>query len=380
MIGKSFRPVSFKEIGEEGILALVGDSTNSTSKGFSGSEEDVRNHLVKLFSRYNKKIIITCFSSNIARLESIMIAAKKNNRKVAIIGKSINRTINVARESGYLKNIEDFIPQEEMHYIPRENIVLICTGCQGEKKSALYRIAYNSHRYIKLEYEDVVIFSSKDIPGNEKSINNLKNLLIRQKVEIVTNEDELVHVSGHAHAEEIKKMYQWTKPYLSVPVHGEPMHLVEHAKIAQSCQVPFTKILDNGSLLKIAPNEPEIIYKVETGKMIVEGGKTYNSESDFIRERIKYSYEGIVMVTLLINKNYTINKNITITQYGLPINDIQNLIDDYKLNFIEEYIVFNDENKHNDEFIRDLSKKIIRIYCKNKYKKKPEVQTHIIHI
>tara|TARA_Y100000590_G_scaffold407105_1_gene497028 strand:+ start:404 stop:2086 length:1683 start_codon:yes stop_codon:yes gene_type:complete len=382
LIGNVLNSSSFKEMGQEGILALVGDSTNASTTGYSGSEEDVRNHFIKLFSRYNKRIVATCFSSNITRLESIAYAAKRNNRKVAIVGRSINRTIEAARESGYLKNIDEFISQEEAQYVPKDNIVIICTGSQGEKRSALFRIAYNSHPYIHLEKEDVVIFSSRDIPGNEKSINNLKNLLVRQKVEILTSNEELVHVSGHAYTEELKNMYQWIRPFLAVPIHGEPMHLLEHAKIAQSCQVPFTKILDNGSLLKIAPDKPEVIDKISTGKMIVEGGRTYNSESDFIKERLKYSYEGIVMITLLINKDYTLNKDIVISHFGLPIDNISKLSDSFKMEFIDEYlkIINNKKNKENNDVIISLSKKVVRKYCMREFKRKPEVQTHIVRI
>ena len=383
LIGNNFNSTYFEDIGNEGLLALVGDSTNANTSGYSGSENEVRNYLVKLFSRYNKCIVITCFSSNITRLESISFAAKKNNRKVGIIGRSLKRMIEVAYESGYLKNTDQFIFQEDLKNYSKDNLVIICTGSQGEKKSALYRIAYNSHQNLKLNSGDVVIFSSKDIPGNEKSINNLKNLLTRQKIEIITsNEEELVHVSGHAYNEEIKEMYQWTRPFLSVPIHGEPVHLFEHAKIAQSCQVPQTKILDNGSLLKIAPNDPEIIDKIENGKMIVEGGKIYNSESEFIRERLKYSYDGIVMITLLINKDHSINKNITISQIGLPIDNIQRLYDNFRLKFSEEYTKLIDKelDKENNETIKTLSKKIIKKYCLQEYKRKPEVQTHIVRI
>jgi len=380
LIGNSFNKSQFINIGEEGVLALIGDSTNATTKGFSGSEKDVRNHLTKLFSFYDARIVATCFSSNITRLESIAYAAKLNNRKVAILGKSINRTIEVAKDIGYLKNIDPFLSEDECHLIPRENIVIICTGSQGEKRSALYRLAYNSHQNLNLEKGDVVIFSSRDIPGNEKSINNLKNLLIRQNIDIITGEDELVHVSGHAHSEELKNMYQWVKPYIAIPVHGEPIHLAEHAKIAQSCQVPVVKILNNGSLLKMAPDKPNIIQKIDTGKMIVEGKKTYNSDSDFIKARLKYSYKGMIMVTLLINKDLTINKNISISQFGLPNENTQLLTDNFKLNFKEKFMIIDNKKKENDDLIRELVKKVIRKICSEKFNNKPEILTHLIRL
>ena len=380
IIGKKFSSYNFEKLGDEGLLALIGDSTNANSKGMSGSENDVKIHLTKLFSRFNKRIVITCFSSNITRLESIVKAAKANNRKVAIIGKSIDRTIDAARETGYLKNLDEFISPEEAQYLTRENIVIICTGSQGEKRSALYRIAYNTHQNIYLERGDVVIFSSRDIPGNEKSINNIKNSLTKKNIDIISSEDELVHVSGHAYAEELKKMFQWTRPYLSVPVHGEAIHLLEHAKIAESCQVPITKIIENGNLLKIYPEEPNILSKVETGKMIVEGNKIFKSNSDFVKERVKYSYEGMILVTLLINKDFSLNKKIVISQVGLPFNNTDDLLDYFKINFVEQYIKLNNREKSNHSILMEISKKIIRKHCKNEFSRKPHVQTHIINI
>ncbi len=253
LIGSNFNFKSFRNLADENLLALIGDSTNADIPGSSKSELDVRNELVNVFARYNNRIITTCFSSNIARIESIALAAKKNNRKVALVGRSMKKTIESAIENNFGKNLSNFINEDEISMIPRENIVIICTGSQGEKRSALYRIAYNSHKNIRLEGGDLVIFSSRDIPGNEKLINNLKNLLISQKVEIISSDDDLVHVSGHGYADEIKNMYDWTRPYISIPVHGEYKHLVAHSKLAQSAQVPFTKILENGKCLKIAP-------------------------------------------------------------------------------------------------------------------------------
>ena len=318
LIGENFDKQPFENLGEDGLLALIGDSTNADSIGHSQSEFKVREELINIFARYDKRIVATCFSSNIARIESIAKAAEKNNRNVVLVGRSMNRTIQAAIDNNYLKDVKNFISEEEASYTSRENLVIICTGSQGEKRSALYRIAYNSHPTIHLESGDVVIFSSKDIPGNEKSINNLQNLLIRQKVEIITSNDELVHVSGHCYADEIKKLYQWTRPYISIPVHGEPKHLVAHSKLAQSVQVPITKILNNGICFKIAPNEPEIYGKIQTGKLIVEGKNIYSSDIDFIKDRRKFSFEGLILISLIINNDYSLHKEIKITQNGLP--------------------------------------------------------------
>ena len=290
LIGGKINSDRLKEIGDEGVLAMICDSTNVFSIGKSGSELDVRKSILNIMQRLKKRIIVTSFASNVARMETIFYCAEKTGRQISLVGRSMHRIFKAARQCGYLKDVIEPIDPRKAKKISKEKIVYLCTGSQGEKRSALYRIAYNSHRHIHLEQEDVVIFSSRDIPGNEKSINNLKNLLIRQRVEVVTADDDLVHVSGHGYAEEIKKMYSWTRPYLSIPVHGEPMHLEAHLKISQSCQVPLTKILENGKCLKIAPEEPKIYGKVETGKLIVEGKNLYDSESNFIKERRKFSF------------------------------------------------------------------------------------------
>ena len=381
LIGKGFDRESFEDIGNEGLLALIGDSTNADVPGFSKSEFDVREELIKVFSRYNHRIVITCFSSNIARIESIAVAAKKNNRKVVLVGRSMKKTIEAAIENGFSDNLKNFISEDEATYIPRENLVIICTGSQGEKRSALYRIAYNSHKNIHLESGDLVIFSSKDIPGNEKLINNLKNLLVGQKVEIISNDNDLVHVSGHGYAEEIKQMYNWTRPYISIPVHGEPKHLLAHSKLAQSSQVPVTKILQNGKCIKLAPNSPKMHGYIETGKMIVEGNNLYDSNSNFIKDRRKFSFEGMIFVSIIIyNKDFSLDKDIKVSLNGLPDYKNYNIVDIFKENFLNVYLSMNNEKKSSDEIIGELVKKTIRQIVKDFSLKKPEVQTHIIRI
>ena len=378
-LGNPFSKNQFEKIGNKGLLALIGDSTNANVPGKSQSENDVKEELINIFSRFSNRIVVTCFSSNIARMKNIIQAAKKNKRKVALVGRSMKKNIEIAKKCGYFENDDTFISEDEASYIPRENLVIICTGSQGEKRSALYRIAYNSHQNLHLESEDVVIFSSRDIPGNEKSINNLKNLLIRQRVEVVTADDDLVHVSGHGYAEEIKQMYNWTKPYISIPVHGEPMHLEAHKQLSNSSQVPFTKVLENGKCLKIAPGEPKVVKKIETGKLIVEGKNLYDSESIFIKERRKYSYEGLVMISLIINENdNTINKNIKITFKGLPELNENEITNQFKLNFIENFVKLNSSQTSSDQIVSDLIKNNLRKIIKNYFQKKPEIEIHLI--
>ena len=377
-LGEPFSKNSFINLGNEGVLALIGDSTNADVPGYSGSESEVREELQQVFSRYINRIVVTCFSSNIARIINIVYAAKKNNRKIALIGRSMKKNIEAAMKSGLIDNNNIFISEEEASLIPKENLVIICTGSQGEKRSALYRIAYNSHRNINLEKDDVVIFSSRDIPGNEKSINALKNLLIRQRIEIITADDDLVHVSGHGHAEEIKQMYNWTKPYISIPVHGEPMHLASHKKISESSQVPVTKILQNGKCLKIAPGESSIVDNVDTGKLIVEGKYLYDSDSNFIKDRRRYSFEGLVMISILLNNDYSIDKNIQLSLIGLPSEQLNSIKEEFKTEFIKNFTKLNNDQKSSDQNVTDIVRKSLKFVLKNILQKKPEIQIHLI--
>ena len=377
-LGEPFSKNSFINLGNEGVLALIGDSTNADVPGYSGSESEVREELQQVFSRYINRIVVTCFSSNIARIINIVHAAKKNNRKIALIGRSMKKNIDAAMKSGLIDNNNIFISEEEASLIPKENLVIICTGSQGEKRSALYRIAYNSHRNIHLEKDDVVIFSSKDIPGNEKTINALKNLLIRQRIEIITADDDLVHVSGHGHAEEIKQMYSWTKPYISIPVHGEPMHLASHKKISEASQVPVTKILQNGKCLKIAPGECSIVDNIETGKLIVEGKYLYDSDSNFIKDRRKYSFEGLVMISILLNSDYSINKNIQLSLIGLPNEQLNSIKEEFKNEFVKNFTKLNNDQKSSDQNVIEIIRKSLKFVLKNILQKKPEIQIHLI--
>ena len=377
-LGEPFSKNSFINLGNEGVLALIGDSTNADVPGYSGSESEVREELQQVFSRFINRIVVTCFSSNIARIINIVHAAKKNNRKIALIGRSMKKNIDAAMKSGLIDNNNIFISEEEASLIPKENLVIICTGSQGEKRSALYRIAYNSHRNIHLEKDDVVIFSSKDIPGNEKTINALKNLLIRQRIEIITADDDLVHVSGHGHAEEIKQMYSWTKPYISIPVHGEPMHLASHKKISEASQVPVTKILQNGKCLKIAPGECSIVDNIETGKLIVEGKYLYDSDSNFIKDRRKYSFEGLVMISILLNSDYSIDKNIQLSLIGLPNEQLNSIKEEFKNEFVKNFTKLNNDQKSSDQNVTEIIRKSLKFVLKNILQKKPEIQIHLI--
>ncbi len=251
LIGEPTDEAALRRLGDEGVLAMVCDSTNALRPGSSGSEADLRHSLTELIGRYDARVAVACFASNVARLETIAHAAAAHGRDVALVGRSLWRIDKAARENGYLADLPPFLTEDEAAYIPRDRIVMICTGSQGEPRAALARIARDDHPNVELEPGDVVIFSSRIIPGNEKSIGRLQNALARLGVEIVTEQDHFVHVSGHPARDELVRMYQMVRPQIAIPVHGEARHLLAHAQLAGECQVPQPLIIENGDMVRL---------------------------------------------------------------------------------------------------------------------------------
>src|SRR5882757_4912786 len=238
LVGEISDEVALRRLGEEGVLAMVCDSTNALRPGHSGSEATVREALIDLVGRYDRRVAVACFASNVARLESIAAAAVANDREVALVGRSLWRIYKAARDTGYLRNTPPFLSEDEAAAVPRDKILLVCTGSQGEPRAALSRIAQGDHPHVKLDSDDAVIFSSRIIPGNERAIGRLQNKLAKAGVVIVTEHDHFVHVSGHPAQDELAKMYQMVRPRIAVPVHGETRHLMAQARLAEQCQVP----------------------------------------------------------------------------------------------------------------------------------------------
>src|SRR5262249_29178225 len=251
LIGSTFDEMALRQLGDDGVLAMIGDSTNALRPGTSGSEAELRRSLIDLVGRYDARVAVACFASNVARLESIARAAAAHDREVALVGRSLWRIDRAARENGYLTDLPRFLTEDEAGYVPRDKILLICTGSQGEPRAALSRIARQDHPNVSLEPGDVVIFSSRIIPGNEKAINRLPNALLRLGIEVVTDEDHFVHVSGHPNRDELVRMYQMIRPQVAIPVHGEARHLVAHADLARNCQVPDALVIENGAMVRL---------------------------------------------------------------------------------------------------------------------------------
>ena len=260
LIGEKIDEERLKKIGKGGVLAMICDSTNVFSVGRAGSELDVRKNLLKVIDRLKNKIIVTSFASNVARMETIFYCAEKSNRKISLVGRSMHRIYKAARQCGYLKNVMDPIDPREVKNISKDKIIYLCTGSQGEPMGAMMRIINKTHPDVFIESGDAVIFSSKIIPGNEKKLYNLHNKLVKEGIEVISEEDEFVHVSGHPNREDLRDMYNWIKPKSVIPVHGEHRHMLEHINFAKEMQVPFPVKVQNGDIVKLYPGDKPEVY------------------------------------------------------------------------------------------------------------------------
>src|SRR5499427_8391184 len=302
LIGSTSDEAALRRLGDEGVLAMIGDSTNALRPGTSGSEADLRRSLVDLIGRYDARVAVACFASNVARLETIARAAAAHGRDVALVGRSLWRVDKAARENGYLAGLPRFLTEDEAGYIPRDRILLICTGSQGEPRSALSRIARDDHPSIVLETGDVVIFSSRIIPGNEKAINRLQNALVRLGVEIVTEEDHFVHVSGHPARDELVRMYQMVRPRVSIPVHGEARHLIAHARLAGECQVQQPLIIQNGDMVRLSASGATIVDEVPVGRLASDGKGLLPLGGVALKDRRRITLNGSAVATLVLDR------------------------------------------------------------------------------
>jgi len=301
LVGPTTDEAALRALGQGGVLAMICDSTNVFVEGTSGSEADVRESLMELVGRLEKRVAIGCFASNLARIETIAKVAEAHGRHCALVGRSLWRMVEAAQENGYLTDLPPFVSEHDVGYFPRENVLMICTGSQGEPRSALTRIARGEHPHVALEPGDSVVFSSRVIPGNELSINRLQNDLTKRGVEVITDRDEHVHVSGHPARDELAEMYQWVRPRVALPVHGEARHIQEHAKFARECQVPQALAPENGMMIRLAPGPVEMVARVPSGRLALDGKALVPADSEAIRHRHRMSFNGVIMVSLVVD-------------------------------------------------------------------------------
>jgi ribonuclease J len=302
LIGDATDEAALIRIGDEGVLAMIGDSTNATKEGTSGSEAELQEALSELVGRYEGRVAVACFASNVARLHTIARAAQAHGRDVALVGRSLVRIDKAARENGYLGDLPRFLTEDEAGYVPADRILLICTGSQGEPRAALSRIAREDHPNISLEEGDVVIFSSKIIPGNEKPIARLQNGLIKLGVEVVTENDHFVHVSGHPSRAELVRMYQMVRPRVAIPVHGEARHLAAHADLALECQVSEAMVIENGDVVRIDTRGATIAGQVLTGRVASDGKRLLPVGGTALRQRQRVGNQGGLVATVILDR------------------------------------------------------------------------------
>jgi len=317
-LGKNTDAKAFKRLGDDGVLALICDSTNAMRDGVSPSEREVSDSLANLISNAKGRVAITTFASNVGRIRSIAQAAEKAGRKVMLVGSSIRRVVEVASDLNMFDDIHEFVEDIDFQYIDRNKLVIILTGSQGENRAALAKIARQEHRYISFAAGDTVIFSSRTIPGNEKPIISIKNDLIEQGIEIIEDRETLVHVSGHPRKHELKKMYSWTKPEILIPVHGEAAHLNAHARLGSETGIPQVIPIRNGDLVRLAPGVAEIIDQVPYGRIYKDGAIIADEISTGVKERRKLSYAGHIAVSIVLDSAGDMADDLDIALHGLP--------------------------------------------------------------
>jgi len=302
MIGEPIDSAQLKALGDEGVLAMVCDSTNVFCEGFSGSEGDVRENLKSVIGSYKKeKLFVTCFASNLARLETVALAAQEAGRRVVLFGRSFDRMVEVAKANGYLKEVAPFITAEAAASMPAHKVLYLCSGSQGESRAALNRIAGGTMKHVTISEGDVVIFSSRVIPGNERAINFIKNKLIRLGVHVITRHDLDLHVSGHPARGELEQMYDWIRPKILIPVHGELQHMVEQGRLGKRHGIPEIVVPENGTLIEVSEGEAGIIDEVSAGRLALDGNVLVTFDHGVLKERRILESNGVVSVSVVLD-------------------------------------------------------------------------------
>jgi len=370
---------TIRKLGDDGVLAMVCDSTNVLSAGESGSESRVRESLTKLIAKQEGRVAVTTFASNVSRVVSICEAAAAADRSVCLLGRSMLRIVDAARETGLLPEKLAFVDPRDAGHLPRNHVLYLCTGSQGEPRAALARIARNDHRDLILTEGDTVIFSSKIIPGNDREIYNLQNDLVDLGVTVITEKDEFVHVSGHPCRDELRMMYEWARPSISIPVHGEARHLEEHAEFALELGVDDTFAPRNGDLIRLAPNGPEGIDEVPAGRIYLDGDVFIPDGASPVRERRKLSFAGAVFVSLVLDSKQRLSREVGVDGFGVVhggednergFNDLAEDIEDAVMSIAAS-------KRQDDDAVELVVKRAVRLYFDAVWGKRPVISTAI---
>ena len=380
LIGEKIDEKKLKSLGDQGVIAMICDSTNIFNEGRAGSESDVRESMLRIISNFKKKIIVTSFASNVARMETIFYCAQKTNRQISLVGRSMHRIFKAARQCGYLQNVIQPVDPRDAKNIGREKIIYLCTGSQGEPMGAMKRISSGIHPDVYLEKGDAVIFSSKIIPGNEKKLYAMQNEIAKNDVDIITEDNAFVHVSGHPNRDDLKDMYKWVKPKSIIPVHGEHRHMIEQVSFAKTLQIPALQV-ENGDIIRIHANtKPEIIDKAPSGRMFLDGTTRVKDDSHSIKERKNLSINGYLEVSLIISNNGKLKKPL-ISFKGIPEDEnTETFIFDMEDEVANICRKFSIQNKNQEKNLIDTVKQNCRKIIRDKTGKKPYTTINIVRI
>ncbi len=374
---------ALRALGDEGVVAMICDSTNVLSDGASGSEALVRDSLIGLIGELTGRVAVTTFASNAGRLDSIARAAVANDRNVVLAGRAMHRIVRAAKATGYLQDFPETVAEEEAGFLPPEKCLILCTGSQGEPRAALARIAEESHPHVTMGEGDTVIFSSKIIPGNERVIFQLQNRLAERGIHILTERDHFVHVSGHPCRDELAKMYEWVRPFNVVPMHGETRHLLEHCDFAKAHGAAHSAMARNGTMVRLAPGPAQVIGEIPHNRLLLDGRVLTPEDSPAVRTRRRLAEEGMVHVTLIFDKRGELLEAPVLLTMGLPnqLAERDETIDGDLADRVEEAVEsLSDKQVRDDGLVEETARRSIRRMLKATWGKRPPVEVDIVRL
>ncbi len=384
LVGRKTDIQAIRRLGDEGVLAMVCDSTNVFVDGVAGSEAEVRVALNALIGQLTGKVAVACFASNVARLDSAVRAGQANDRRVCLVGRSMHRMVAAAQSVGILKDVEPFISESDAGHFPDDKILYVCTGSQGEPRAALSRIADGSHPHVRLGQGDSCIFSSRVIPGNEIPIRNLQNRLADRGVRLYTERDHPhIHVSGHPCRDELKQMYQWARPQIAVPTHGERRHLLEHAALARDLQVPQGFAPRNGDMIRLAPGRVDIIDEVPAGRLYVDAGMVTPENGEALRERRHAAQNGVLHISLVLDRKGRLLAGPQLKAVGLPGDEdypLATALEDLAEEAREALGSMDGGSVQEDEAVRSLVSRKVKKACQRIWDRRPIVETVVLRL
>jgi ribonuclease J len=382
IIGGPTDAAKLTALGDAGVLALVGDSTNAVREGKSPSESDVAKTLTELIRTAPRRVAVTTFASHVGRLRAVADAARAAEREVVVVGRAMERVVQVARETGYLQGVQDFRSAESYGYLPPDKVLALCTGSQGEPRAALARIAEDEHPEVTLSRGDRVIFSARPIPGNEKAISRVINGLVEQGVEVITDRTHLVHVSGHPRRDELREMIGWVRPKILIPAHGEALHLAEHADLARKASVPHVLVCRNGDLVRLAPGGPEIIDEVPSGRLYKDGSLLVSAESRTVAARRRLSFAGVVSVALALSEKGVLAADPEVELIGLPETDAGGAsMTEIARNAVEiAFDALPKPRRRDPDAVAEAVRRAVRGAIAERWKKKPICHVHVLTV